>query len=216
MAEIRKTDSKVLTPPSLRFDEALGFAVNLHRLQFRKGTSIPYVSHLLAVAGLVQENGGSEDEVIGALLHDAIEDQGENWPDKAPGLRVEIERRFGPAALAIVNACTDAEVIPKPPWRERKEAYLEHLRATDSPSALLVSAADKLHNARCILEDYRHTGEALWQRFNKDARSAGPHLWYYESLVTVLKERGPSGIAAELGRTVATLRQLVAESGGDG
>lgn len=212
MTATRKTDTRERTPPSVRFDEALGFAVNLHRQQFRKGTSIPYVSHLLAVAGLVQENGGSEDEVIGALLHDAIEDQAENWPGKAPALRAEIERRFGPAVLAIVNACTDAEVIPKPPWRARKEAYLEHLRETDSPSALLVSAADKLHNARCILEDYRQSGEALWQRFNEDARGAEHHLWYYESLVMVLAERGPPGIAAELGRTVATLRQLVIEA----
>lgn len=212
MAEPRETDSQAPIPPSVRFDEALGFALHLHRSQVRKGTSIPYISHLLAVAGLVQENGGSEDEAIGALLHDAIEDQARDWPGGAPALRAEIERRFGPAVLVIVNACTDAEIIPKPPWRVRKEAYIRHLRESDSPSALLVSAADKLHNARCILEDFRQSGDELWQRFNKDARSAGAQLWYYESLATVLQERGPSGIAAELGRTVATLRQLVSEA----
>ncbi|MBL8199762.1 MAG: HD domain-containing protein [Chromatiales bacterium] len=207
-----KTETQARVPPSARLDEALGFAVNLHRQQFRKGTGIPYVSHLLAVAGLVLESGGTEDEVIGALLHDAIEDQADNWPGKAPALRAEIEKRFGPAVLAIVNACTDSDAASKPTWRERKEKYLGHLRETDSSSALLVSAADKLHNARCILADYRHSGEALWQRFNEEARTAGHQLWYYESLVTVLQERGPARIAAELGRTVATLRQLVSEA----
>lgn len=212
MAESRETDSKAPIPPSVRFDEALSFALYLHRSQFRKGTHIPYISHLLAVASLVQENGGTEDQAIAALLHDAIEDQAKNWPGGAPALRAEIGQRFGPAVLAIVEACTDAEIIPKPPWRERKEAYIRHLWESDSPSALLVSAADKLHNARCILEDFRQSGDELWQRFNKDARSAGAQLWYYESLVEVLQERGPPGISAEIGRTVATLRQLVSEA----
>src|SRR5207245_9152563 len=103
---------------SARFEEALVFATQLHKEQVRKGTGIPYIAHLLAVASIVLENGGNEDEAIAALLHDAIEDQG------GASTREEIRRRFGETVVGIVNGCTDAEVIPKPRWRERKEAYI--------------------------------------------------------------------------------------------
>ena len=129
---------------STRFEEALVFAAQLHREQTRKGTTIPYIAHLLGVASIVLEYGGDEDEAIAALLHDAIEDQG------GASTREEIRRRFGETVVAIVNGCTDAEVIPKPPWRARKEDYIAHM-AHASPSVRLVSAADKLHNARAIL-----------------------------------------------------------------
>jgi len=144
---------------STRFEDALTFATRLHADQTRKGTTIPYISHLLAVTSIVLEQGGNEDEAIAALLHDAIEDQG------GASTREEIRRLFGERVVEIVDGCTDAEVVPKPPWRTRKEAYIAHLR--DAPASVrLVSAADKLHNARAILADYRSVGESLWQRFH--------------------------------------------------
>src|SRR5437660_4807656 len=122
-----------------RFEEALTFATQLHAQQVRKGTRIPYVAHLLAVTALVLENGGDEDEAIAALLHDAIEDQG------GAATREEIRRHFGNRVVEIVDGCTDAEVIPKPPWRPRKETFIAHLREA-SASVRLVVASDKLHN----------------------------------------------------------------------
>ena len=183
-----------------RFQEALTFAAELHSTQTRKGTDIPYVAHLLAVCGTVLENGGIEDEAIAALLHDGIEDQG-----GAPTREV-IRARFGDRVVEIVDGCTDAEGEPKPPWRQRKEAYLAHLR--DAPAAvLLVSAADKLHNARAVLTDYRELGEALWDRFNGGREGT---LWYYQSLVDVLgaTPAAPQQLASELARTVGELVRL--------
>jgi GTP pyrophosphokinase len=177
------------------FAEAVTFAAHLHSAQKRKGTEIPYVSHLLCVAGLVLEYGGSEDEAIGALLHDAVEDQGGQ-------LTLErIRRRFGPAVADIVEACSDADVVSKPEWRPRKEAYIAHVdRASDS--ARLVSAADKLHNATAILRDYRKLGEGLWARFNGGRDGT---LWYYRSLVDAYKAAGSHPIVAELDRVVSEL-----------
>lgn len=189
---------------SARFDEALAYAHEAHRDQLRKGTGIPYISHLMAVAGLVLEHGGDEDTAIAALLHDVIEDGG---GDEA---RQEICRRFGQRVVDIVNECTDAEVIPKPPWRERKEKYIAHLGHA-SLQARLVSAADKLHNARAILADYRVVGEALWERFNADRDGV---LWYYQSLVAAFKEGGTSPIIEELERVVNELTRLVKERNG--
>jgi (p)ppGpp synthase/HD superfamily hydrolase len=144
---------------SPRFEEALIYVTRLHSDQMRKGTETPYVAHLLSVAGIVIDHGGQEDEAIAALLHDAIEDQG------GAEIREEIRKRFGDTVVDIVNGCTDAEVEPKPEWRRRKEAYVSHL-VDASASVWLVSAADKLDNARAILRDYRVMGEALWSRFN--------------------------------------------------
>jgi len=181
-----------------RFDEALAFACVLHRQQRRKGTEIPYASHLLAVASLALEHGASEDEAIAALLHDAAEDQGIEQLDA-------IRDRFGHAVAEIVAGCTDSKEDPKPPWRDRKLAYLDHLTKT-TPSILLVTSADKLHNARCILLDYRELGEALWDRF-----SAGKDgvLWYYGELVSVLKKsKAPQKLVAEFERTVGEIERL--------
>lgn len=201
-------DEKLTSPFSARFSEALLFAAELHREQARKGTQIPYVSHLLAVAGLVIEHGGSEEQAIAGLLHDTVEDQG---IDKAE----EILARFGEAVHEIVMGCTDAEVPKgeaKPPWRARKEAYIS--RVAREPAALkLVSAADKLHNARAILADYRDLGEDLWGRFNgrKDAT-----LWYYRALVVAFRAGDPNGglgrLVDELDRVVSELEKLAAES----
>ena len=145
-----------------RYDEAFRYAHELHGNQKRKGTSIPYISHLMIVSALVIENGGTEDQAIGALLHDAAEDQG--------GTKTlnEVRRRFGDVVAEIVSDCTDSWTEEKPDWQPRKEAYLAGLPAKP-PRSLLVSLADKTHNAEAILFDYRVLGEALWERFNGGA-----------------------------------------------
>jgi (p)ppGpp synthase/HD superfamily hydrolase len=181
-----------------RFEEALAYAAQLHARQRRKGTEIPYVSHLLAVASLAIEAGASEDEAIAALLHDAVEDQG------GAATREEIRRRFGDAVVAIVDGCTDTDQEPKPPWRARKEAYIAHVRAA-SDSVRLVSSADKLHNARSILSDYRTCGEALWDRFTGGREGT---LWYYRSLVEAYREGGGSPLVDELERVVVEIERL--------
>ena len=185
-----------------RFEQALVFAAQLHREQRRKGSSVPYVSHLLAVAALVIEHGGDEDEAIAALLHDAIEDQG------GAKTREEIRRRFGVRVTGIVEGCTDSETIPKPPWEERKRAYIARLSEA-SASVRLVCAADKLHNARSILSDYRNVGEEIWQRF--ETRKEGT-LWYYRSVLDVLVQAGRTPIVGELGRVVSELERLAEQA----
>ena len=189
---------------SQRFEDALVYAARLHAKQIRKGTTIPYASHLLSVASIVLEHGGNEIEAIAALLHDAIEDQG------GTETREEIRRRFGDAVVSIVDGCTDAEVIPKPPWKERKEQYIARLSHA-SPSILLVSAADKLHNARAILGDYRALGENLWDRFNGGKEGT---LWYYKSLVDAFKQAAAGTALApligELERVVGEIEKLSA------
>lgn len=188
---------------SARFDEALVFASRLHAKQVRKGSGIPYISHLLAVTALVLEYGGGEDEAIAALLHDAIEDQG------GDATRQEIRHRFGEVVVEIVNGCSDTDRSPKPPWRDRKEAYIAHLHAA-TPSILLVSAADKLHNVRSILNDYRVVGEELWQRFKAGKQGT---LWYYRSLLEIYKVYYPTALTAELERTMRELEAVVDDAG---
>jgi (p)ppGpp synthase/HD superfamily hydrolase len=184
-----------------RFGEALAFAARLHNGQKRKGTDIPYVSHLLAVASIALEHGADEDEAIAALLHDAVEDQG------GDAARQEIRRRFGERVTQVVDGCTDAETTPKPPWRERKERYVAHV-AEASPSVRLVSAADKLHNARSILADLRTCGDALWARFKGGKEGT---LWYYRSLVEAFRAHGTTPLVEELARTVAEIERLAAD-----
>lgn len=180
-----------------QFDDALGFAHMLHRKQTRKGTNIPYISHLLAVASLVIEHGGDEDQVIAALLHDAVEDQG------GAATLEEIRGRFGKRVAMIVEDCTDAWEDPKPEWRKRKEDYLAHLRRVPVDS-LLVSLADKVHNALAIRRDRDEIGEAIWARFNggKDGT-----IWYYRSLSDCFSERLPGPMVNELGRIVSELEE---------
>ncbi|KPV39932.1 phosphohydrolase [Thiohalorhabdus denitrificans] len=183
-------------PLSERFDRALALASERHRDHNRKGTAIPYISHLMAVSALVLENGGDEDEAIAGLLHDLVEDTDTTVE--------EIRERFGDKVAGIVDACSDADTQPKPPWRERKEAYIAHLR--DSPEPVQrVSAADKLHNARSLLADYRDQGEALWERFN-----AGPEdtLWFYRGVLDTLDARALPGLTGELDRVLGTLESL--------
>jgi len=181
-----------------RFTQALTYAHQLHANQVRKGSGVPYIAHLLGVASIALEYGANEDEAIAALLHDAIEDQG------GATTREEIRRRFGDNVTAIVDGCTDADTIPKPPWKQRKEAYIAHI-PTASPSVLLVSAADKLYNARSILKDYRLLGDSVWERFQggKDGT-----LWYYRSLVDAFKKTSDTEIVAELERVVTEIEIL--------
>lgn len=186
--------------PTARFRDALTYACELHADQKRKGTDIPYVAHLLAVASLALEHGASEDEAIAALLHDAVEDQG----GRATG--DEIRRRYGDAVADIVQACSDTDVQPKPPWRERKEAYVAHLE--HAPRAVrLVSACDKLHNARAILADYRIHGDALWSRFSGGRDGT---LWYYRALAAGFLRLLPGPLADEIDRVVSDLERLAA------
>lgn len=183
---------------SVRFTEAFTFATQLHVSQTRKGGEVPYIAHLLGVASIALEYGASEDEAIAALLHDAIEDQG------GVTTREEIRRRFGETVTAIVDGCTDSDTTPKPPWRQRKEAYLAHL-PTASASVRLVSASDKLYNAWSILKDYRLLGEAVWERFKggKDGT-----LWYYRALVEAFRSAEVTPLIEELERVVDALERL--------
>jgi (p)ppGpp synthase/HD superfamily hydrolase len=192
-----------LTP---RFVEALAYATEVHEGQSRKGTSVPYVSHVLAVCSLVLEDGGGEDEAIGALLHDAVEDGGGQ-----PRLE-DIRRRFGDRVAEIVWACSDTDETPKPPWKERKTRYVAHLREA-SPAARRVSCADKLHNARSILRDYRALGERLWERFSA---SADENLWYYRELVEAFRQPDRSPLVAELERVVSELEAERKRRAGEG
>ena len=183
---------------SARFDEALAWAVDLHREQPRKGTGVPYVSHLLSVAALVLEHGGTEDQAIAALLHDAVEDQGGKRTAEA------IRARFGDLVADIVDGCTDTDVSPKPPWRERKEAYVARVRR-EPAHVRLVSAADKLHNARTMVTDLRIHGPELWSRFNAGRDET---LWYLGSLVEAFRAAGTMPIVEELARTVSELEAV--------
>lgn len=184
---------------SSRFDQALVYAHQLHARQTRKATTIPYIGHLLAVTSIVIENGGTEDEVIAALLHDAVEDQG------GAIIREEISRRFGENVALIVDGLSDTDQMPKPPWRARKEEYIAHL-AEATPSVLLVSLADKLHNAQSILRDYRNVGQSVWERFNGGQKGT---LWYYRALIAAFRAREQFTVMVEeLDRVVRELEGL--------
>jgi GTP pyrophosphokinase len=156
-----------------RFRRAFLFAADKHARQTRKASTIPYIAHLMGVASLVLEFGGDEDMAIAALLHDVVEDCG-----GAPML-TQVRRRFGKRVAKIVDGCTDSDTYPKPPWRERKETYIRHLRRADAETRL-VSAADKLNNVRSILSDYREVGETIWARFNGGRDGS---VWYYRALL---------------------------------
>ena len=187
-----------------RFADAFTYANAVHRNQRRKRTEIPYVSHLLAVASIVLEAGGDEDEAIAALLHDAPEDQGGH-----PQLEL-IRARFGDRVAAIVEDCSDSlEVDPwaKEEWRARKERYHEHARQTSDSSVLLVSAADKLHNARATLADLQRIGPGVWDRFTGGRDGT---LWSYETLLKLYADSGDPRVrqlAAELDPIVKALEE---------
>ena len=185
-----------------RFAEALSCAQDWHRSQMRKGSSTPYIAHLLSVAALVLEAGGTEDEAIAALLHDAIEDQGGSVVGET------ISAKFGPNVLAIVRECSDWDGDgAKPSWRQRKESFVASI-AEISASGRLVAAADKLHNARDLREDYRVLGDGLWHRFNGGRTGT---MWYYRAVADALEQAlAPKRIVDELQRVVTELEELAA------
>jgi HD domain len=192
-----------------RYAEAVGFAIEAHDEQVRKGTDITYVSHLLAVSALVLEYGGDEDLAIAGLLHDAVEDAHVDDRDDET-MEEHIRDAFGDRVADVVVGCSDTDVVPKPPWRERKERYLTDLLDAP-PEVLLVSACDKLHNARCTVADFRAQGPTFWERFH-----AGPadQRWYYATLLEVFRRRFADDptrhrLLAELERTIGELAALV-------
>ena len=153
----------------------------------------------MGVASIALEYGADEDEAIAALLHDAIEDQG------GQTVRAEIRVRFGERVTEIVDGCTETDTTPKPPWAERKKAYIARISST-LPSVRLVSAADKLHNIRSILKDYRTQGDVVWDLFKGGKQGT---LWYYRSLVAAFHEADSTPIVVELDRLVTELERLV-------
>lgn len=182
-------------PLGKRFSEAFCYAAALHSSQKRKGSDVPYIAHLMGVCSIVLELGGDEDQAIAALLHDAVEDQGGR-----PTLR-EIHRRFGDRVARLVEACTDADTVPKAPWRQRKEDYIEHLQSAP-PDVLPIVLADKIHNARTILRDYQELGEELWKRFKGGKEGT---LWYYRTLVATLEKMDSGWAVNELTRIVSEI-----------
>jgi (p)ppGpp synthase/HD superfamily hydrolase len=197
-----------------QFRRAMVFAAELHDGQFKKGgRNITYISHLLGVTSLVIEAGGDEDMAIAALLHDAVEDQGGH-----PTLE-RIRAEYGERVAHIVEGCTDSEIEPKPPWLERKRAYVGHVREHADSEVTLVSAADKLHNVRAILADFRELGDAVFDRFK--GRKDGT-LWYYRAMVDAFRDamvrngliqhaRGNQRLVDELEREVSELESAVAD-----
>ena len=180
-----------------RFSLAMVYAESLHRGQMRKANGCPYLSHLLGVASLVMEAGGSEDECIAALLHDAVEDQG------GPRTAAEIRRRFGSAVAGIVEACSETK-HPAENWRSRKEAAVRRIPACDS-SAVLVLAADKLHNARSLLASYRRVGKPVWESFRGGREGT---LWYYRAMADAIARQGSNPLLGELEEAVRAVEAL--------
>ena len=181
---------------SVRFEAALVYATRLHADQYRKGRRVPYIAHLLSVTALVLEAGGTEEEAIAALLHDAVEDQG------GEPTRQAIQQQFGDRVAAIVSGCTESSTRPKPPWAERKQRYVDQIRQGDA-AVCLVSLADKLHNARSILAALREEGESVWTRFK--GGKAGT-LEVYRALLTIYQTAyqtaGTGGMIQEFERVI--------------
>ena len=180
-------------PLTTEFDEALVYASELHRSQTRKGSGIPYIAHLLSVSSRVLSAGGTEDQAIGGLLHDAAEDQG------GEATLDEIKTRFGANVARIVYDCTDSWTNPKPAWRPRKEAYISSL-AKKPAASLLVSLADKVDNAEAILRDYQQIGDDIWNRFTG---GRGGTIWYYRELTAIFDRSLPCPLARDLSRVVS-------------
>lgn len=198
-AETDTTPLRGCGPLSPLYDDALRWAAGLHRHQLRKNTNVAYVAHVVAVSGLVLEDGGTETEAIAGLLHDAIEDCGAHVE---PILR----QRFGDPVVDIVVECSDAAPVhgePKPPWSIRKQAYVDHFRTMATVSALRVSAADKLHNARATLSDLRESDpKGTWSPHNACHHQS---LWYYQAISDTVTSRLPNS------RTGVELAQVVTE-----
>ncbi len=183
-----------------KFADALTWAAQLHSQQVRKGSGTPYIAHLLAVAALVLEHGADETEAIAALLHDAVEDQG------GAATREAIRTRFGEEVVALVDWASDTDQVPKPPWRQRKEAHVARVR-TAPAEAQRILAADKLHNARSLLADLDRHGSSLWSQFQGGAAGT---LWYYRAMSDALCDVPPV-LSAQLVAAVQQLERAVSE-----
>ena len=187
---------------SKRLDRAIALAADAFRSKTRKGTGIPYLTHLLQVMVTVGEHGGTEDQLIAAVLHDYLEDIEDASED-------ELRREFGDAVAEIVVALSDATTHPKPPWQERKERYIA-LVATKPAEVKLVSAADKLHNAQSLVRDFRTVGHDLWDRFTASREQT---LWYYREMITALGTGWDHPLLDELRRVVSELHRLADDPG---
>jgi len=188
---ILKRPAKLTT----KFEKALIYATQLHANQTRKVDKIPYISHLMSVSALILEAGGTEDEAIAGLLHDAVEDQG------GKATREEIREKFGETVVEIVDGCTETDITPKPPWKERKIDYIENIR-NGSDSVKLVSQADKLHNARSLLIGYRNKGDKLWDYFSG---SKEDKLWFYGELLEIYQQGNVNFMTVELERILGEI-----------
>ena len=189
-----------------RFQQAFGLASEVHAGQVRKGTTIPYLAHLMSVAALVLEHGGDEDTAIAALLHDAVEDG-----DDGAAIERQIRDQFGDRVIGLVLGCSDSVAVPglaRPPWLERRERYLARLAQETDPDVLLVSACDKLHNTRAILADLRAIGPVVWDRFT--VSDPDRQVWYYSSLVESYRGRIDPNLWGELDRTIREITDLAA------
>jgi len=181
-----------------RFRAAVHYALEAHAKQERKGSGVPYATHILGTAAIALHFGGTEEQAIAALLHDAAEDQGGRWR------LADIRRRFGANVARIVEGCTDTLEDPKPPWEPRKRAYIERISKEEDDEVRFVSAADKLDNARAIVADLRQQGAAVWRRFKGGERS----LWYYDQLVKAFRAAGTNPLVEELAVAVREMRRL--------
>ena len=198
---------------SERFEEALAFTDRLHRKQRRKTSGAPYIAHLLGVAALVIEDGGTEDEAIAALLHDSLEDQGRYYPGGSPGLAAEIEARFGGEVRRMVEALTERSTEEsrriadkRERWRAHKLAYFNSIQAADF-AIRRISCADSLHNVRSLLSAYRAMGDQIWTRF---ATARGEdQVWAYRSAAEAFQEAGAGGLAQELIEAVDALDRAI-------
>lgn len=183
----------------MKYQKALALAAELHKDQVRKGSNIPYITHLMTVSAFVFEFGGSEDQAIAGLLHDAIEDQSDKISLEA------ISNDFGQEVARIVAACTDSVLEPKPPWKERKTAYLENLGKKDNMIKLVV-ACDKYHNAQCINRDVQFYGENVWRRFTASKEDI---VWYYTELLNQLSMNFDNNVLKLFSAEVSTMHSLV-------
>lgn len=195
-SQVSLIDMTTPTQLTSRFEQALVYATRLHRHQYRKDDRTPYIAHLLSVSAIVLEQGGTEDEAIAALLHDAIEDQGGSKTREA------IRRQFGDRVTAIVNGCTETDVTPKLSWQVRKMAYLKGLQQAP-PDVRRVSLADKLHNARSLLASLHQEGEAVWQRFKGGKEGV---LWFYQSLNEIYQAAGRDYLSGEFNRVLTEIK----------
>ncbi|EGV18984.1 HD domain-containing protein [Thiocapsa marina] len=200
-----------MTSFATRFDAALCLAAQAHQGQVRKGTAnasglaLPYITHPVAVATLVQRHGGDAEQIIAALLHDVLEDGGPHWAEP-------IAAQFGPEVLALVRFCTDGmpdDSGHKAPWGERKEAYLAHLAQATGPG-LLVSACDKLANLQAIHLDRVECGAMVWSRFSAGLEGT---RWYYKELVATFAGRVPAALDQALKREWQAVDALAAGDG---